>query len=97
MNFPRVSELSEKHLMETPAEHHGEVVWAAVESYMRRGLLPPVLLAARLPKLTNRGVSKHDQWILAGCRRALRVQRDWCDAILKNMINFGEGNGKRAA
>lgn len=61
-----------------------DLSWEICEAFMRLGYLPP-LHFADLPRMSGRGVSRKDRWIIAGCRRSASIARGWAASTIKHL------------
>jgi hypothetical protein len=53
-----------------------DLTWELAEAYVRKGLLPPLVVAGSLPTLAGRGQNEPDRILLAACRRTVEWARD---------------------
>lgn len=58
--------------------------WEICEAFMRLGLLPPFHFCD-LPQMADRGRSKRDRWIIAGCRASAQVVKRRAGATLRRI------------
>ena len=65
-----------------------DLSWEICEAFMRLGYLPPAHCAV-LPRMCDRGKSKRDKWILAGCRRVFREHIRHARNNLRSLKNYG--------
>lgn len=66
------------------------LAWEICEAFMLLGQLPPVHF--ELPAMCGRGVSKRDEWIIAGARKACQVvakRMAWQLHKLKDTVKWG--------
>lgn len=61
-----------------------DLSWEICEAYMRLGYLPPAHFA-RLPDMAGMKLDTRNKWILAGCTRSVRMQRNWCSTKLGHL------------
>jgi hypothetical protein len=70
------------------------LAWEICEAYMRIGCLPPVHFCD-LPRMSGRGTSARDRWILAGCKQSYRVQMGWAKRGVERLRqSFGKASMK---
>ena len=63
--------------------------WEICQAYMTLGILPPAHFAAALPRMSGRGHSPRDRWIIAGCRASLLCVLSRAKYSLKSLsLNF---------
>lgn len=67
-----------------------DLSWEICEAYMRLGHLPPVHFCD-LPRMSGRGKSKHDRWIIAGCVRSCQVASRWAHQKTKRLRELRAG------
>lgn len=66
-----------------------DLSWEICEAYMRLGYLPPAHFA-RLPDMAGMKLDKRNKWILAGCTRSVRMQRNWASSRLGHLKRIRE-------
>lgn len=72
-----------------------DLSWEICEAFMRLGYLPPVHFAGQLPQMCGRGTSALDRWIIAGCQRSLRGEKESVGRALRRLReNFPAGGAK---
>jgi len=58
--------------------------WEICEAYMILGYLPPAHFC-RLPAMAGKRLNTRNKWIMAGCRKSLRLQKWWADLELRDL------------
>ena len=66
-----------------------DLSWEICEAYMLLGYLPP-LHFCDLPGISGRGTSNRDKWIIAGCRRSAKFNRDNAYSTIKHLARFSQ-------
>lgn len=61
--------------------------WEICKAYMRLGFLPPIHFCT-LPSMSGMKLTKENKWILAGCRRSLKIARADITWYLKDLTKI---------
>lgn len=73
-----------------------DLSWEICEAFMVLGHLPP-LHFADLPGMAERGTSKRDQWIVAGCLKSCAVAASWATGRAKRIRRMVRAAREREA